>query len=197
MPEVISKICVGPVASSLPLFAPVSANAMTDPLYPLFANLRGRLVLVVGGGGVALRKIAALRCAGARVRVGAPELSAPVRALAEASAIEYFPGEFREDWLDGIWLAIAATDDHAVNQQVAAAGEKRRLFVNVVDDAELSSYQVPSVVRRGPLQIAISSAGAAPILARHLREKLEIQFDESLGTLTRLLAHHRGRIRAR
>jgi uroporphyrin-III C-methyltransferase / precorrin-2 dehydrogenase / sirohydrochlorin ferrochelatase len=94
-----------------------------------------------------------------------------------------------------VWLVVAATDDVEVNQHVAAAAEVRRLLVNVVDDAELSSYQVPSVIERGPLQIAISSAGAAPMLARHIREKLEAQFDESYGSLTALLALHRERIR--
>ncbi len=172
----------------------VSADAQ---LFALFADLKNRPVLVVGGGAVAQRKVAALRAAGARVRVGAPELSPELLALFEADAIDFLPGRFQEHWLDEVWLAIAATDDGAVNQAVAKAGEARRLFVNVVDDAELSSYQVPSVIQRGPLQIAISSAGAAPMLARHIREKLEIQFDESYGHLCALLARHRQAIRTR
>jgi len=113
----------------------------------------------------------------------------------QKNEIDYLPGKFDESWLNDVWLVVAATDDVAVNRQVASAAETRRLFVNVVDDAELSSYQVPSVIERGPLQIAISSAGAAPMLARHIREKLEAQFDESYGLLTSLLAQHRERIR--
>jgi len=170
---------------------------MDSRLYPLFADLKGRPVLVVGGGAVALRKISALQAAGAKVRVGAPELDQRLQAQVDAGELEYLPGEFNEAWLDEVWLAVAATDDRAVNQRVAAAGETRRLFVNVVDDAELSTYQVPSVVERGPLQIAISSSGAAPMLARHLREKLEIQLDQSLGALAQMLATHRQRIRSR
>ncbi len=170
---------------------------MDARLYPLFADLKDRPVLVVGGGVVALRKIAALQAAGALVRVGAPALDPRLQAQVRAGELEHLAGEFEEAWLDDIWLAVAATDDHAVNQRVAEAGNARRLFVNVVDDAELSSYQVPSVVERGPLQIAISSRGAAPMLARHLREKLETQFDGSLGTLAQLLATHRQRIRSR
>ncbi len=168
---------------------------MSSRLFPLFADLRNRPVLVVGGGVVASRKIAALRSAGALVRVGSPELVDELNALAEKNEIDYLPGKFEESWLNDVWLVVAATDDIEVNQQIAAAAEARRLFVNVVDDAELSSYQVPSVIERGPLQIAISSAGAAPMLARHIREKLEAQFDESYGSLTALLAQHRERIR--
>jgi len=168
---------------------------MNNRLFPLFADLRNRPVLVVGGGVVALRKIMALQSAGARVRVGAPELHGELQKLAANNEIDYLPGKFQEDWLNDVWLVVAATDDNQVNQLIAVAAEARRLFVNVVDDAELSSYQVPSVIERGPLQIAISSSGAAPMLARHIREKLEAQFDESYGSLTALLAQHRERIR--
>ncbi len=168
---------------------------MSSRLFPLFADLRNRPVLVVGGGVVALRKIAALRSAGALVRVGSPELVDELKVLASNNEIYYLPGKFEESWLQDVWLVVAATDDIKVNQEIATAAEARRLFVNVVDDAELSSYQVPSVIERGPLQIAISSAGAAPMLARHIREKLEAQFDESYGLLTSLLAQHRERIR--
>lgn len=168
---------------------------MSHRLFPLFADLKNRPVLVVGGGLVALRKIQALQSAGARVRVGSPELVNELKALADRNDIDYLPGRFEESWLADVWLVVAATNDAEVNHAVAKAAEDRRLFVNVVDDAELSSYQVPSVIERGPLQIAISSAGAAPMLARHIREKLEAQFDESYGYLTSLLALHRERIR--
>ena len=174
---------------------PPVKNGTDTPLFGLFADLKNRPVLVVGGGQVAQRKVAALRAAGARVRVGAPELSPELLGLFEAGLIDFQPGRFQAHWLDDVWLAVAATDDIAVNQAVAKAGEARRLFVNVVDDAELSSYQVPSVIHRGPLQIAISSAGAAPMLARHIREKLEAQFDESYGYLTEMLDRHRQLIR--
>ncbi len=92
---------------------------------------------------------------------------------------------------------IAATDDASVNRAVAAAAEERRIWTNVVDDLELSSYQSPARVERGPLQIAISSGGGAPMLARHLREKLETELDESLADLAALLLRERRRIRAR
>ena len=136
---------------------------MDAPLFPLFADLNGRAVLVVGGGAVAGRKVEALLHAGARPRVGAPHLSPALRELAEAGRIDWLPGLFDTRWLaEDVWLVVAATDTATVNQAVARAAEAQRLFVNVVDDAQLSRFHVPAVVERGALQIAISSGGAAP-----------------------------------
>ncbi len=172
-------------------------NPSPSPLFPLFADLHGRIVLVVGGGAVALRKTRALLAAGACVRVGAPRLTDGLAELADAGTIEHRAGDFIDDWLDGAWLAIAATDDAAINAAVAAAGAARRILVNVVDDAEASSFHVPARIERGPLQIAISSGGGAPMLARHLRECFETQIDEAFGALAALLTRERERIRTR
>ncbi|MDQ3204953.1 MAG: siroheme synthase CysG [Pseudomonadota bacterium] len=166
-------------------------------LFPLFADLRGRRVLVVGGGVVARRKVAALLEADAQVVVGAPDLDEPLRTLAREARIEHIDGMFHASWLDDVWLVVAATDSADTNLEVAQAAHARRLWANVVDDAALSSVQVPSRIERGPLQIAISSGGGAPMLARHLRERLETQLDESLGALAELLTRQRDRIRAR
>lgn len=166
-------------------------------LFPLFADLTQRLVLVVGGGAVAARKVQALREAGASVRLGAPELHAELAALAREGAIAHVPGRFEESWLDDVWLVVAATDDREVNAQVAAAAERRRLLVNVVDDPGLSSFQVPSIVDRSPLIVAISSSGVAPVLARRLRERIESMFDHAVGPLADLAGRYRARIRER
>lgn len=168
---------------------------MSAPLFPVFANLRGRTVLVVGGGAVARRKVQALLEAGARVVVGAPVLEPQLSALRDAGEIEHRAGVFQPEWLAQAWLVIAATDDIAINRAVAVAGEARRLWVNVVDDSEVSSVHLPARVERGPLQIAISSGGGAPMLARHVREQLETQFDDAFGALAELLARWRTRIR--
>jgi uroporphyrin-III C-methyltransferase/precorrin-2 dehydrogenase/sirohydrochlorin ferrochelatase len=167
------------------------------PLFPLFASLAGRAVLVVGGGAVARRKVAALLPTGARVRVGATDLESQLAEWVAQDRIEAVLGEFNPAWLEGAWLVVAATDDPVVNRAVAEAAEQRRIWANVVDDAELSSIHLPARVERGPVQIAISSGGGAPMLARHLREQLEAQFDESLGALAELLARARTRIRTR
>lgn len=165
-------------------------------LYPLFANLKNRPVLVVGGGVVAARKVEGLREAGAAVRVGAPELEESLAALAREGAITHLTGPFDPNWLDGVWLAIAATDDDAVNAEVAREAEARRIFVNVVDDAERSLFHVPARLRRGALTVAISSGGTAPVLARRLRAELETTLDASLGELGELVGPQREAIAA-
>ena len=172
-------------------------RAPADALFPLFLDLRGRRVLVVGGGAVAARKVAALREAGAHIVVGAPELGFGLAKQVRDGVIAHRRGRFVPDWLDGAWLVVAATGDAAVNRQVAEAAEARRIWANVVDDAGLATAQLPARVQRGPLQVAISSGGASPMLARHLREQLERQLDASWGVLACLLADWRGRIRQR
>ena len=167
------------------------------PMFPLFAQLSGRPVLVVGGGEVAQRKVLALLRAGAEVRVGAPRLNAQLMRWRSEARLQHLPGAFRAEWLDGVWLVVAATDDRGVNRRVAAACAARRLWVNVVDDVALSSFHVPAVVDRSPLLIAISSGGAAPMLARWVRARIESLFDASLGALAALLAAKRAAIRAR
>lgn len=168
------------------------------PLFALFADLRDREVLVVGGGEVATRKIHALLRTGARVLVHARELSPPLQALVAQGRLQRLHGDAVDPhWIERAWLVVAATDDHALNRDLAARAEAARRLINVVDDAELSSYQVPAVVDREPIAIAISSAGAAPMLARHLREWLEAELDPGIGALAGMFARHRGRIRER
>ena len=166
-------------------------------LYPLFADVAGRAVSVVGGGEVAARKTAALLAAGARVCVGAPELHVQLAEWAARGRIRHVPGCFEDRWLDDVWLAIAATDDALTNQRVADAAQARRIFVNVVDDAQRSTFHVPAIVDRSPLIVAISSGGSAPMLARWVRERLEIVLDHAIAPLASLLERKRSAIRAR
>src|SRR6185312_15764834 len=166
-------------------------------LYPLFADLSRRAVLVVGGGAVAERKAAALLAAGAQVTVGAPELTPQLQRWARQGRIAHRAGEFAPGWLDYVWLVVAATADRALNARVAEVAGLQRLFVTVVDDAELSSFHVPAVIDRAPLVVAISSGGAAPMLARLVRERLETLLDHSLGPLALLAARLRKRMRRR
>lgn len=166
-------------------------------LFPMFCDVRGRKVLVVGGGPVAWRKAALLVQAGARVHVGAPRLCRQLQELAERGALRHLPGEYCAGWLDGPCLVVAATGEREVNAQVARDAGERGLWVNVVDDPGLSSFHVPAIVDRAPLTVAISSGGAAPMLARRLREKLEGLLDPSLSTLAELAQRYRPGIRAR
>jgi uroporphyrin-III C-methyltransferase / precorrin-2 dehydrogenase / sirohydrochlorin ferrochelatase len=174
-----------------------AADATGHRLFPLFADLRDRTALVVGGGLVARRKVEALLGTGARIVVGAPALEPALAAWRAQGRIEHRDGPFEPAWLDGAWLAIAATDDPDVNRAVAEAGEARHVWVNVVDDLALARVHLPARVERGPVQVAISSGGGAPMLARLLRERIETELDESIGALAAFLARHRDRIRAR
>jgi len=163
--------------------------------FPIFADLRGRRVLVVGGGEVAERKVRLLVSAGARVTVLAPQLTPWLEQQAASDRLavvrQAFAGELPAD----LSLVIAATSDRDVNASIAAAATARNLFVNVVDDAELSTFQVPAIVDRSPLVVAISSGGTAPVLARVVRERIESLLDTSYGRLASLLETWRDRIK--
>ena len=144
---------------------------------PLFANVAQRPVLLVGGGEVALRKARLLLEAEARVTVVAPELHDELQQLQQQGRLTHQADYFQAAHLQGQRLVIAATDDEQVNADVAAAAEAAGLWVNVVDDPARSSFIFPSIIDRSPIIVAISSGGAAPVLARLLRERLEASVD--------------------
>ncbi|HET8898979.1 MAG TPA: siroheme synthase CysG [Rhodanobacteraceae bacterium] len=164
-------------------------------LYPLFADLEGRRVVLVGGGVVAERKAQALLAAGAAVTVVASTLTRGLQQRFRAGAFAYRAESFAPALLDDAWLVVAATDERAVNLAVAAAAAARRVLVNVVDDAALCSFHVPAVIDRAPITVAISSGGRAPMLTRLLRERLEALLEPSLGALATLAGRLRLRMR--
>jgi uroporphyrin-III C-methyltransferase/precorrin-2 dehydrogenase/sirohydrochlorin ferrochelatase len=166
-------------------------------LYPLFANLSHRSVLVVGGGEVAARKCEALLGTGARVHVGAPALNERLGEWARLGRITHLQGPYQSAWLDDAWLVIAATDDIDVNRRVADDAAARRILINVVDNTALSSFHVPAVIDRAPVQVAISSGGSAPMLARWIRARIEPVLDHAVGPLATLLERSRRAIRFR
>ena len=137
--------------------------------YPIFLDVRGRTAVVVGGGKVASRKAAGLAEAGARVRIIAPRVDASL------GAHQIERRRFRAGDLKGAALAFAATDDRAVNHAVALEARRRRIPVNVADSVEECSFLVPARIARGDLQIAISTGGSSPRLARALRKRLETE----------------------
>ncbi|HFR4112675.1 TPA: siroheme synthase CysG [Yersinia enterocolitica] len=162
---------------------------------PLFADLKQRPVLVVGGGEVAARKIDLLHRAGAQVRVVAQTLSFELEQLHQDGRIHWLALDFLPEQLDEVFLVIAATNDTALNAAVFAAADKRHLLANVVDDQPRCSFIFPSIVDRSPLVVAISSAGQAPVLARILREKLEALLPSSLGDMAAVAGRWRGRVK--
>jgi uroporphyrin-III C-methyltransferase/precorrin-2 dehydrogenase/sirohydrochlorin ferrochelatase len=166
-------------------------------LFPLFADLKGRACLVVGGGEVARRKIDHLLKAGAQVTVNAPEFAPAVEALGAAGQVRLHPGPFAPDLVDRHWLVIAATSDGAVNRAVAAAATAATRFCNVVDGPADSSFISPSVVDRRPIIVAVSSGGESPVLARLVRQELERFLPARLGELAGWAGRWRTAVRAR
>jgi uroporphyrin-III C-methyltransferase/precorrin-2 dehydrogenase/sirohydrochlorin ferrochelatase len=151
---------------------------MSD-LLPLFLNLTGRSVVLVGGGRVAAGKLQQLLAAGAQVRVVSPEICASI-AAADPSRVQLFERTFEASDLDGAWLVVAAATP-AVNREVAAAAESRRLFVNAVDDPANASAFLSGVVRRDGVTIAISTSGEAPALTALVREGLDAVLPDDLA----------------
>jgi len=142
-------------------------------VYPVFLVLRGRLVVVVGGGEVAERKIDALLAAGATIRMVAEAATPALESLAAEGRIDHRQKVFEGAELEGAWFVLACTDDSAVQRDVARHCELRRMFCLAVDDVENASAYGGSLVRRPPFTIAISSGGAAPALTRLVREVIE------------------------
>ena len=163
---------------------------------PLFAKVSDKPILLVGGGEVALRKARLLLEAGARLTVVAPHLHDELQALVDAGALHYLNGEFSAEQLAQQRLVIAATDNEMVNAAVAAAADAAGLWVNVVDDPARSSFIFPSIIDRSPIMVAVSSGGAAPVLARLLRERLEALLPSHLGALARLSGELRSQVKA-
>lgn len=150
---------------------------------PLFHTLEDSDCLVVGGGDVAWRKIRLLRRAGARVTVVAPAVSDTIATLAKNGDIALIRRTFAPEDVAGRALVIAAAGPAAVNASVAQAARAARVPVNVVDDAALSDVIVPSIVDRSPLMVAVSSGGAAPVLARQVRAAIDAMLPADLGLL--------------
>ncbi len=164
--------------------------------FPVFMNLRDRDCLVVGGGSVAARKASLLADAGANVVIVAPECCDEIREQVDAGRYRWLQRGFDDADLDGKTLVIAATDDEAVNQRVSSLAQARNLPVNVVDNPGLCSFIMPSMIDRSPVQIAISTGGASPVLARMLRTQLEGSIPAAYGKLAALVERYRDQVKA-
>ena len=149
--------------------------------YPIFLELGGCRVVVIGGGAVAVRKAQALLAAGARLVVVAERISDMLTALCQDKQAELIRSKYSKDYLAGALLAIAATNNHKLNAQIYKDCQELEVLCNVVDEPELCDFFVPAVVRRGDLQIAIGTEGHCPAYAGHIRKKLEKIFTEEHG----------------
>jgi len=163
--------------------------------YPIFLKISRKKCVVVGGGRVALRKVRALLEYGAGVEVISPDPCLELVGLAERGQIRilhrhYQPGDLRK-----AFVAIAATDNSALNQQVIKEARGKAVLVNVIDEPENSDFIVPSYVRRGSMTIAVSTAGRSPALARKIRTRLEKEFGNEYASLVRLIGEVRAEVR--
>lgn len=164
---------------------------------PIFVNIRKQPCLVVGGGEVAARKVSLLLKAGAAVTVVSPQLSHELADMLRAGAIHHSAREFTDADIQQPVLVIAATDNRTVNQRISQLAKARGIPVNVVDDPALCSFIMPSIVDRSPVQIAISTGGASPVLARLIRTKLEGCIPAAYGRLAALVDGFRDKVKAR
>ena len=165
--------------------------------FPVFLKLKDQACLIVGGGEIAARKADLLLACGAQLRVVSPTLCANLSRRLQAEAFEHLARAYAPGDEAGMRLVIAATDEPAINASVHQRCEAANIWINVVDDPEHCRFIVPSIVDRSPLIVAVSSGGLAPVLARHVRARIEAWLPHGYGLLARLAGNLRERVKAR
>ena len=167
-------------------------------LYPLNVDLTGQLVIVIGGGRVAERKVVGILATrtDVDVRVIAPAVTEPLRMLADSEQIDWQEECYTKGILEGAFLVYAATDSPEVNAEVAFEAKERGILVNVIDDPRASSFQIPSTVRRGEFMLTVSTNGGSPALSRAIRMELEHLYPHSFGEWLECVARLRTELRA-
>ncbi|HUY39924.1 MAG TPA: bifunctional precorrin-2 dehydrogenase/sirohydrochlorin ferrochelatase [Candidatus Binataceae bacterium] len=153
----------------------------------IFLAMEGRRCVVIGGGNIAARKVAQLLAAGAQVTVISPRMVRELAVLAESVAITYLPRKWERGDLRGFELAFAATDDADAHREIASEARAFGVMLNVADEPELCDFIAPAVVRRGDLQIAVSTSGASPATAARIRRELEHRFGWEYAAALRIL----------
>ncbi len=160
------------------------------PYYPIYIDIEDRAVLIVGGGAVCARKAETMMRYGARVTIVSPEITEEIAAWEQADMLTVHRKMYMESDLEGASIVIASTDDPCVNARVARDCRRRRIPVNVVDVTHLCEFIVPAIIEKGSIQIAISTGGKSPALARTLKEDLQrtigpeyAEVNDLLGTL--------------
>ena len=165
--------------------------------YPAFLNLTRRPVVVIGGGTIAERKIESLLNAGGLVTVISPEITKNIQQWVDDQRIQHHCREFTDTDTQNTLVIVAATNNSELNAHIAELAHSQHTLVNVIDNPELCSYIVPSIVDRSPVTIAVSTGGASPVLARQLRMKLETMVPSSCGQLAAITEEYRDIIKQR
>ncbi len=164
---------------------------------PTFMKIEGRPCLVVGGGDVAARKVSLLLAAGAKVTVVSPQLVSSIAELVDHGAVTHVNREFDDSDMVELAIVIAATDNSDVNAHIATLANAKCIPINVVDNQALCSFIMPAMINRDPIQIAVSTGGASPVLARLLRSRLESMIPAAYGKLAALVEEFRDEVKAR
>lgn len=165
--------------------------------YPIFVEMAGRKVVVIGGGPVAEGKVSGLLTAGATVTVIAPGLTTTLKRQHAEGRFAWLERAYAYGDVAGFDVCMVATDDGATNAEVASEARERHIWVNAADDPVNCDFILPSVVRQGPIVVAASTGGASPALARRLREELTDFLAEDYAPLAELLASVRQELRQR
>ena len=157
------------------------------PYFPIFLDIENQKVIIVGGGEVAERKIRNLLIYGCRIYMISPHLTPHLQQLVAKGKIRHISCESLGTFMNDALMVIVATDDPEVNSQIASQTKEHGLLVNVVDQPGDCNFIMPSIVKRGDLQIAISTAGKSPALAKKIRKEMEVMFGPEYGSLIELL----------
>ena len=165
--------------------------------YPVFLDIAGKPVVIIGGGNIAHQKMENLLKAGANVTVISPELNDEMAALLAAGRFRHIKREYEPGDLEGYLIAFVATDDRSANATVTAEGRERRVWVNAVDDPPNCDFIMPGIAQQGDLVIAISTSGTSPAMARKMREEIEAFLTEDYAQMLTLAAEVRAELRER
>ena len=169
-------------------------TSTANPLYPVNLDIGGKRCLVVGGGPVAARKVKALLLCGGVVQIISPDAAPAIARLAEAGSIEWLQRTYRAGDAEDAFLIFAATDDPAVQMQIAEDAARYHVLLNSAGEPELSDFHVPAKIRRRDFVIAVSTGGGSPALALLLKEQLAREYGEEYGVLVELMAKIRRQV---
>src|SRR5947208_9548819 len=156
--------------------------------YPVFLDIAGKSVIVIGGGNIAHQKVVGLLKAGAEVTVVSPDLNQEMASLAAGGRFRHVERDYEPGDLEGYFLAFVATDDRSVNATVAAEGKERRVWVNAVDDPPYCDFIMPGIAQQGNLIVAVSTSGTSPAMARKMRDEIETFLPEDYAPMLELAA---------
>src|SRR5438132_9023594 len=165
--------------------------------YPVFLDIAGKPVIVIGGGNIAHQKVVGLLKVDAEVTVVSPELNPDMSSLAKVGSFRHISRDYEAGDLEGYVLAFVATDDRSVNATVAAEGKERRVWVNAVDDPPYCDFIMPGVAQQGDLIVAVSTSGTSPAMARKMREEIEAFLTEDWALMLELAAEVRAELRSK